>query len=61
MKRYKIPSKWTKSDFTWATWLARMDNNVDIRDVARDLEECVEYGFKDARAAGFRVDYKKYK
>lgn len=60
MVRYKIPSKWTKKDFTWATWLARMDNSVNIYDVARDLEECVNYGFSWARETGFCVDYRKY-
>lgn len=60
MARYKIPSKWTKKDFTWATWLARMDNDVNISDIARDLEECVEYGFTWARELGFLVDYSKY-
>lgn len=60
MALYKIPSKWTKKDFTWATWLARMDKDVSIDDVARDLEECVENNFSWARSVGFRVDYSKY-
>lgn len=60
MALYKIPSKWTKKDFTWATFLARLDKDVDIDDVARDLEECVEYGFTWARNVGFRIDYRKY-
>lgn len=60
MAHYKIPSKWTKKDFTWATLLARMDKDVNIYDVARDLENCVEYGFTCARSVGFCVDYRKY-
>lgn len=60
MEHYKIPSKWTKKDFTWATFLARLDKDVNIHDVARDLEECVEYGFSWARKSGFCVDYSKY-
>lgn len=57
---YKIPSKWTKDDFTFATWLAFVENDAEYYDIMRDLQDCVMFGFTWQRSCGFRVDYAKY-
>lgn len=60
MLSFKIPSKWTKRDFCWATMIARTRNGADLQTIARDLEMCVEFGFTQARRIGFGVDYAVY-
>lgn len=58
--RSSIPSKWTKDDFIFATWLAFIDGGNDYYDILRDLQDCVQFGFTWARSNSFRVNYNKY-
>lgn len=57
---YKIPSKWTKEDFVFATWCATVEIGAVNYDIIRDLQDCLSLGFSIARSFGFRVDYSKY-
>lgn len=60
---YKIPSRWTKDDFIYATWLAFIERGSEAGlcySIIRDLQDCVCYGFSWVRSNGFHVDYNKY-
>ena len=58
MEHYSIPSKWTKDDFCWAAFCARLDPDFDVYDVLNDVLQCLQYGFDfSKRYNGMRVNW----
>lgn len=58
MEHYSIPSKWTKEDFCWAAFCARLDTDFDAYDVLNDVLMCFQYGFEySKRNYGMRVNW----